>query len=379
MDVSILLNLIDDLLREETSSPLKTRLDTLMTNINQSKQGGVETGETITKSMKEISDISSKSVTNSLTRSYQKILNTIEGQEYFGDKLQSNINTILIGNQYNISYIETKIKSFQEKRNAFLQTIKSIQNSLIKLGLSAHYHTEEIYEVGVIIPDKDNLHTTPLIEKQIHNWNFVFRTLSEIKGQEAIDSKIDRVSEGCIELFFAHTFEVAEAIGTILSKIALIYVTIKQIKSHRDALKKLNVPTAETKIVQDHEKKLIDDTIEEAAEEIIKKSNKKIEVGRKNELKTGLNKSIRFIARSIDNGIEVEIIPPYLGGDDETDSNSQPEDAKKTNEEKAIAKKKKQERIDVIKKSGNVLKDVAEVGTGVLKLLNGGEDNIEEK
>lgn len=379
MDTKILLNLIDDLLNEDAKNDINTKLVELMSLISQSRQSNSPNTDTIDILIKGIEEICSKSFVNSITKSQLKIFTAINGDEFFGSDFDYVIKDIFSDNQYNLQKLIDELQKLLTERKAYIEKLTLIKENLNELGIESHYFTDEIYEIGVIIPDKKNLHTTDFLEKHIHNWNFVFKTLCEVTGKDIVDTKIDRVSEGCIELFFQQVFDVAEAVGTAMTKIAMIYLTIRQIKTHRESLKDLKVPSAETKIIEEHEKKLIDNAIEEATDEIIKKHSKKIDANRKNELKTAVNKSIRFIARSIDNGIEIEIIPPYLSDNEgeeilETDNT----DTKKIKEQKAVEKKKKEERIEVIKKSGNVLKDISEIGGDVLKLLTGGDDKLEK-
>ena len=343
MDTRILLNLIDDLIDEDEDEDINTKISELSAVIAQSRQTNSPNTDTIDILINGIDKICKNCFVNSITKSRLKVFRAIDGDDFFGINFSYVINDIFSENQYNLQNLVVELQRLQVERKNYIERLKIIKENLNELGIESHYFTEEIYEIGVLIPDKKNLHTTDFIEKHIHNWNFVFKTLCEVTGKDIVDTKIDRVSEGCIELFFQQAFEVAEAIGTAMTKIAMIYVTIRQIKSHRDSLKDLKVPPAETKVIEDHEKKLIDNAIEEASEEIVKKHSKKIDANRKNELKTAVNKSIRFIARSIDNGIEIEIIPPYISNDEleeilETDN----AESKKIKEQKAIDKKKKE-------------------------------------
>ncbi|MEK6615024.1 MAG: hypothetical protein AABZ32_02765, partial [Bacteroidota bacterium] len=117
--------------------------------------------------------------------------------------------------------------------------------------------------------------------------------------------------------------------------------------------------------------------INKTATEIIKEHGKQIEKGRKKELTTGLKKSIKFIAKSIDNGIEVEVITPYLE-EPEAIAETASEEEKKTFNEKTEKIKQQKEKIEIIEKSANTLKEITDVGKGVMKLISGGENLDEE-
>ncbi len=94
--------------------------------------------------------------------------------------------------------------------------------------------------------------------------------------------------------------------------IAGLYKVVGQIKNHWESLKKLEVELPKNKTIEEHEQKLIDSAINDVVEKIIKKYEKNIAPTRIQELRKSISDSVKFIAKSVDQGIEVEIIPPYL-------------------------------------------------------------------
>lgn len=381
MDVGILLNLIDDLLREERNQKLNDKLSKLADLIKDLIANPAKDLADIDKLTDEIKNLIDKSIAFEFTPSVIKVFETINGDQYFGRGFKKRVEEVFL-NKFVLSTAIENLKKLQVERKEFIERIDAIQGNAELLGLKPYYHTDEVYEIGVLIPDKENLSKVNVIEKQLHNWDFVLKNLSEITGLPVEDTKIHRVSKGCIEIFFQKAFEIADCIALIITKVSVIYLTIREIKKHRDGLKKLNVPALETKVIEEHEKSLIESTIQETTDEILKKYGKSADQNRKNELRTGLTKGIKFIARSIDNGIEIEIIPPYIGNDEDeaaTIKEDEPAETRKLKQQKALAKKKKEERIEIIKKSANVLKDISEAGSGVLKLLQGGDDKIENQ
>ena len=195
MDTKVLLNLIDDLLREEGEKDINTKLQELINYIDQSRQASVDNAISINQAVSDITKICTSSFTNQLTRSYTKIFTSIDGHQHFGDNFSDKLKDIFSDNQYNLPNIVSEIQKLITERKDFIIRIQSISDNLTKLGIEAHFFTSDIYEIGVIIPDKKDLHLATTIEKQIHNWNFTFKIISEVTGHEVGETKIDRVAE----------------------------------------------------------------------------------------------------------------------------------------------------------------------------------------
>lgn len=163
-----------------------------------------------------------------------------------------------------------------------------------------------------------------------------------------------------------------------MTKIAVVYLTINEIRKHRKALKELKAPASEQKTIEQHEKQILEQEIKKASTEIMTKYGKGIEQGRKQELNTALSRSIKFIARSVDNGIEVEIIPPYLKSP-EVIQDSDNEQAQKDKQSKIKEFEKRSEQAEAIRKAGNSLKSIASVGQGIFKMLKDRDEDLDEE
>jgi hypothetical protein len=163
-----------------------------------------------------------------------------------------------------------------------------------------------------------------------------------------------------------------------MAKVGVIYLTINEIKKHREALKKLKAPAAEMKDIEKHEKSIIEEEITKTTEEIISKHEKTIPEGRKDELTAAVNKGMRFIARAIDNGIEVEIIPPTYDIPEQKQEDDDEETVKKK-DEKTKQFEIHKERAQIIKKTADSLKGIAGLGDTAFKMLTGGDEELDKE
>lgn len=373
MDTNKLIYIGQQILNEEAQFNFQQSISLLRDQYTNSK-GDPNLGPHIQGQLNNISTQSSTSSVNELTTSSTKILSLIAGQNYCGIGVNASIEEIIKSNQFNIDNIVAQLNQYISYRQEFLTRITTLINTLTQLNISIETNNE-LYELGILIPDKNELTTIPKIEKHIHNWNILLKQLSELTGQGNADIKISKVSNGSIELYIHQGIEIIECIGTMIYKIGIIYLTINEIRKHREALKKLKAPSIETQEIEKHEKIIIEEEITKTVDEIIAKHEKTIPKNRKEELITAVNKGMRFIARTIDNGIEVEIIPPtYDAPEQKQEGDDEETTTKKDAKNQALEINK--ERAQIIKKAGASVKGISGLGDSALKMLTGGDDEL---
>jgi hypothetical protein len=228
-----------------------------------------------------------------------------------------------------------------------------------------------------LLPTKvtDNRVTT--VTKELQQWNTIVKTLRELTGQGAEDSKISLVNNGSLEFFFTDSHAVALCISVIIERACALYKRILEIREVREKLKQLGGPKQEQTEIAKFEKETIDKEIDQISADIFEKFvTQKIDKERLNELKIAVNGHIRYVAKAIDKGIVIEINTPDIVEPEILEAPETEENKK----EKAKAEKEHKEKlakIDVVKKSVQVVKEVAGLGSDVFKYLTTGTDDKE--
>lgn len=379
MDTGILLTLIDDLISDEESNKINENLNRLKTSLTQSKANQANAGISISESIEYLKENSAKGFYERFTRSYFKALDEIGGLKYFGENLIIQINSVFEKEQYSIDNQIKEITKLHKERVDFISKINATKENLEFLNLEQHYHTADIYEIGIIIPDQNDLHYAKQLENTIHNWNLIIKGISELSGNGTEDIKIDRVYNGCIELIIEQVFTVAEAIGDILKELVGIYLVIDKVKTHLKGLKKQGVNDKQLKPIEDAQTKQLEEEITKLSKQIIKKyKEKEIAKGRENEIETQLKMGIKYIAKSLEKGVEVEIIPPYEGTSEEI-LEEDTDEVKNEKSEKNKIREERKKKIEIIKNIGALLKSSSIIKEGVFTLLQGGDDKIDNK
>ncbi len=380
MDTGILLTVIDDLIQDESDNKVNTLLNNLKTGLTQSKANQLNAGKVIAESIQSLKDNTSKGFYERFTRSYFKTLEEIDGVQYFGEHLINKINSIFEEEQYSIDNQIRDITKLHTERVAYLKKLTETKANLEFLKLEQHYHTEDVYEIGIIIPDQQNLHYANELENSIHNWNLILKGLSEISGNGTEDIKVERVYNGCIELIIEQAFSIASSLGDIMKELVTIYFIIDKVKNHIKGLKKEGVSDKVLKPIEDSQSKKLEDEITKLTDKILKDyKSKDLEKGRENELKTQLKQGIKYIAKSLEKGVEIEIIPPY---DTTEDAVIEEADEKEEKAKKVASNKKNQklrDNINAIKEVGTILQKTKDIQKGIFNLIEGGEGKIDDE
>lgn len=380
MNTIVLLRLLGDIINDENVFSINESLNNLKNGLTQSKANQPKAAKLIEDSINAIKENAIKGYYDRFTKSYIKSLDEIGAKELFGENLLYKIDSIFEKEQYSIDNQIRDITKLHTDRVAFLKKIKETITGLKFFNLDAEYHILDLYEIGIIIPDKDDFHYANSLENTIHNWNLIIKCLTEVTGNGTEDIKFKRVQNGCIELIIEQVFSVAAALGDILKELVSTYLIIEKVKSHINGLKKEGVEQKDLKPIEDSQAEKIEAEIEKLTDKIINDYKLKgLDAGRENELKTQLKKGIKYIAKSLEKGVEVEIIPPYFDTDEQAIDENEEAEIKNKKIESNKAKQRILKNINFIKDVGTVLKKTKEIKSGVFNLLKGGEGKIDDE
>lgn len=370
MEVTKLYNVVFELVEENDNFKINALITNLINSISQNQTAQIEGHLNELNKAFELSKVNLYSISSAI------IFKEISGEEYFGESAKKVILEILNSTPFNNVLTVQKLQEYNKKRTDFVTRITQLVTIFESLDFSAHFYEDDTYEIGLIFPENVTENKIKNITSNLHKWDQVFKTLKEITGEEVEDTKISLVNNGSLEFFFENAPQIALCLSIALERLATLYKRVLEIRTARLKLAELGAPKTESNAIQEHERKLIEKEIKEIVEQIFKEYAVKLESGRKNELKNALTSNIKFIAKSIDSGIAVEITPPEVYEPDivnepETEENKKDkENAKKTYKEKLA-------KVELAKKRTELAKEIFNTGKEVFKYLTMGEENGE--
>ena len=371
MESSKLHNVIYDSVQEETAIKLTDKINALVAQIQQNQAPQIES------TIEDIKESLSFSVFNSYSVSNLKVLNEIKGEDFFGDNAFHKVKTILELNSYNTAKIVSELQDYVKSRNEFIATLTQIKSGFEKLEIPLHF-TDEDYELGLLLPSKNEFNSIKGLSKELSKWDKSIKTYRELVGLGPEDTKITLVNNGSLEFFTENPEQVALCISFTLERLFKLYKNILEIRSAWKKLKDTGLPKTQEKAIKNHEKEVYDKEVDSIVADLIKKfADKKIEEGRLNELKISIKGHTNYFAKCIDDGLVIEITPPEVNEpeiikEDETEENKK---------EKAKAKSDfdaKIEKINTIRDGLKAGKEIYNLGKEVFKMLTSGEEEKDE-
>jgi hypothetical protein len=371
MDASKLQNILLDLTSDEEEIITET-LNALVNNISANQS--VEISTNLTK----LKDTFLQNNSNEYNQSNSAIVESIGASSYFGISGFQKIDEILKKNSFNVQKTVADLQKYITERTAFVTLINATSENLKKLNVNPHFHNDNTFEVGILMPKDVTDNKIINVTKELNQWDKVFKTIKELTGSPIDDTEINFVNNGSLQFFIDNGPQIAACLAVTIERITKLYKSIIEIRSAKEKLKELGVSTGDQKNIEKQEKEIFNKGIDSITADIIKEfAIKQIESGRINELKIAMKGHVTYIAKCIDKGMTIEINPPEISEpaeSKETDTAEKKEENKKLKENYDLTLKK----IEVVQKSMDTVKSIGKTGVDIIKYLTEGETKDEE-
>jgi hypothetical protein len=366
MDASKLQNILLDLTSDEETVITET-LNTLINNINANQS--IEISTNLTK----LKDAFLQNKSNEYNPSNLAIVDNIGARNYFGQSGFNKVDVILKKNSFNVQKTVDDLQKYITQRNEFVALVKTTSENLKKLNINPHFHNDNTFEVGILMPQELTDNKIINVTKELNHWDKVFKTIKELTGSPIDDTEINFVNNGSLEFFIDNGPQIAACLAVTIERITKLYKSIIEIRSAKEKLKGLGVSSGDQKNIEKQEKEIFNKGIDNITADIIKEfAIKQIDSGRINELKIAMKGHVIYIAKCIDKGMTIEINPPEIVEPDElkeTDTAEKKEEIKKIKENYDLTLKK----IDVVQKSMDTIKSIGKTGVDIIKYLTEGD------
>lgn len=360
MDASKLLRVLKDL---NTSD--ETYIQELLANLTTYIRSN--DSENITSTIKELENEVDIKAIMKYNQSDIEIFEKIGGRYYFGSWGKYKLSNLLTDHSYDLTKTIEGLGEYAEERKEFSTRISQVYDDLVELNIKVHEPTDNIFEVGLLMPTKYTHQKISFITKELNRWDKIFKTFKELTGETPEDTEINFVSNGSLQFFIDNSPEVAVCLAVTIERVVNVYKKIIDIRVTRLKLKELGVTISEQKSIEKQEKEILNKEIDKIALDIIKEfAIKSIDTGRTNELKIAVKGHVSYIAKCIDGGMTIEINPPTINLPKDL---SDKEDGKKIKGDYDKILK----QIEVAQKSMDVLTTIGKTGIDIVKYLTDGE------
>ena len=252
-----------------------------------------------------------KCPSNDLVPSQYEMFRAIRGTSNTGKGLRTRIENVL--NEYNITPASavTEITKINQEAIQFAKAVQNVLSGFSELQIALDVLGEDEYEVGLIIPRAEDTDTLDTLGEDIQEFDKFFKIIGELVGNGSSSLRIRTIGTTDIGLFLETTPVAALAIITIIERFLAMYMKILEIRIARKKLEELEMPKEAIAIIQQQEDVIIKRELHSTRDEILDThAAATIDKERRNELSNGLDFSLKFVAKRIDQGLKIEISTP---------------------------------------------------------------------
>jgi len=168
-------------------------------------------------------------------------------------------------------------------------------------------------EVGILLPTSVVNDDLIAINKNLRQWERVVRNFAELTAGKAPSAvKLAAVSSGSFELYLSIDPEIAKTIGEVVLSLVGGFIALYRARQRRGEMETDHYPSKVIEGAKEHEDQLLNITVDAAAKAALDRAASSLPTTRVNELKAAIKIDVHFIAKSISNGVDVQVSPPQL-------------------------------------------------------------------
>lgn len=304
MDTEKLLRVLTDTQTDEADLTITAKIEAIRAFLAQNSPEGFNSANSALSEL--ITAVRDTAISYAFSRTENIILEKAGGKTFFGQGLIDQLENIFNHRSFELV---TRLDEYRSQRDSFIKRNNKLTAALLEIGVESYRPNE--YEVGLVLPEEEG--GIDNFGKRISQLKNLLSALAEACGKDSKGIKINRLSNGSLELFSLQPAEVALLLSSLLLNVSDIWDKVAKFR------KKIN-DTDKEEILSKDGKKEIKKVFEREAEKLKKEilddlpekcldKYKKDDNGRRNEIRNQIAISIKAIFAWFEVGIEVDITP----------------------------------------------------------------------
>lgn len=252
-----------------------------------------------------------------------RMLSGIGGAQLTGEGLVAAIEEVQ-GQSTTPADILAAVQVIHGDFSRFHKAISQLSAQFDALGIKPHAPLEGLQEISIILPDRLTRRELSEIEALLHKWGIAVGQIQELVTGRGAPVRVASLDEGSVIFVLATAYSAAFATLKLVNACLDAYEKILRIRqTHRD-LDKLNVSKETLTSLAKDELELAERGVDEIAAAIVADFGSADLGGRSSHERLALTrKTVQFVLRQIDEGVEVEILLLPPAGTEEGDDKGQ--------------------------------------------------------
>jgi hypothetical protein len=306
---TILKALVREFQEQQIVQKLKVVATTLANSVGQPTP---DNAAAFRKALQELNASLAACPSNAFVPSARHLLDVIGASTKTGNGLTAVLNQTLEANQITPAAAVERVQVVHRDVAKFSQQASVIAQAFAEIGVPEDTPLADKYEIGFLVPASIVDGQVGPFGKELSRLDAHLRTITEVVGHPVASAELRALSSGSFELFLSSAPVVAACLMTAVERLVALYKTILEIRQLRQLLEQKNVPAAAVELIKKEEHQRVEKAIDGLADELLAKYYKppdKSQEARRNELRTGLVKALRYLADRIDRGVDIEARP----------------------------------------------------------------------
>ena len=314
MDAHRLCSVIDSLVKEQS----RLEIDRKLERIQQTLDACVATpspasDEHFRNALGDLQSVLRDCRTNDFVESHRRIVRAIEGDQVTGEGLARRLEVIADERPFLPARAKEELAKLAQELERYLETLSTARDSLFRLKVGPAERGVDEYELGILLSESVAQGDLACIVQEMKDWDRILKEFFPLITAKRANVSMRSYSSGNFELSIGLDRDGALALGTIIGGVYQMFRKVKANRAKAEELAEQNYPAEILSRMKQYEQQLVQREMK-AIKESIKAHHLRTDVGRPKEREKALERGLRFLARRIREGVELELLGPSTPG-----------------------------------------------------------------
>lgn len=288
---------------------------------------GTENVEQVSQLREQLNERLASSRANDFSDAQRIALEELGVWDLVGNTLRDRIEEIFLRNGITMSTAEAEISKINERLQNLVATLDHLIAGFNGFGIGAEELAPGDFEVGFLIPREAVGNVLERLGKEFEELDKLLGPFMELTGESRPDLEVRSISSSGFQVFLAAFPDLALTMSKIVESLLSSYEKIRNIRAKVGSLEDDDdVPPEAIEGLRNHANERMEIDIDALANELVGQAAAHLPEGRSFELTIDVKRSIRKLAKRIDEGYSIEVrafVPPEGEGDEPPEGLSQ--------------------------------------------------------
>lgn len=238
----------------------------------------------------------------------QQVISELNLNEVISPEFPDNLNEIMRSASFDPNGLASALEKYSQKITEKLQLLKQLENSLDKLEVEFERVSDSEAEIGFMLPREVVGNKLSDLSKEFDQLNKLARAIAELSGDtEEYEPTVRTIASSWWQIFLDLTPEQIGIWVIAIERIVNLFKSNLEIKNLSNQLKERKLPEKIIKAIESEVEQRVKAEISKIAQDIRKQHQKGKDAARLNELETQLRQGLSYMAKRLNQGMQVEI------------------------------------------------------------------------